>query len=55
VWGGVEERVDVQGSWLEERDGRRVRRFRLALEDGTVIEVSKPEDSDTWRLERELS
>ncbi len=29
--------------------------FRLALEDGTVIEVSKPEGVGTWRLERELT
>jgi hypothetical protein len=55
VWGGVEERAEVQRSWLEERDGERRRCFRLALEDGTVIEVSKPEGVGTWRLERELT
>ena len=55
VWGGVEERVEVQRSWLEDRDGERRRRFRLALEDGTVIEVSKPDGTGTWRLDRELS
>jgi MFS family permease len=55
MWGGVEERVEVQRSWLEERDGRRLTCFRLALEDGTVLEVSKPDGSDTWRLEREVS
>jgi MFS family permease len=55
VWGGVEERAEVQRSWMEERDGERRRWFRLALEDGTVIEVSRPEGSGTWRLERELT
>jgi hypothetical protein len=55
VWGGVEERVEVQRSWMEERDGERRRRFRLALEDGTVIEVSRAEGAGTWRLERELT
>ncbi len=55
VWGGVEERAEVERSWLEERDGERRRWFRLALEDGTVMEVSKAEGAGTWRLERELT
>jgi MFS family permease len=55
VWGGVEERTEVQRSWMEERDGERRRWFRLALEDGTVIEVSGPEGPGTWRLEGELT
>ncbi len=55
VWGGVEERTEVQRSWMEDRDGERRRWFRLALEDGTVIEVSGPEGTGTWRLERELT
>ncbi len=55
VWGGVEERVDVRRSWLEERDGVRSARFRLGLEDGTVIEVSRTGDDGEWRLDRELS
>jgi MFS family permease len=55
VWGGVEERAEVQRSWMEERDGERRRRFRLALQDGTVIEVSGPEGAGTWRLEREVT
>jgi hypothetical protein len=54
VWGGVEERVEVLGSWIHERDGRRRRRYRLALEDGTTIEVSAVEPGGSWRLEREL-
>ena len=31
VWGGVEEPVEVERSWREERDGVRMARFRLAL------------------------
>jgi len=54
VWGGVEERVDVVWSRLEERGGVRARRYRLALEDGTTIEVSKPEGAERWRLDKEL-
>ncbi|MGZ4152100.1 MAG: hypothetical protein ACXVP3_06610 [Actinomycetota bacterium] len=55
VWGGVEERVEVERSWIEERDGRRAARYRLGLEDGTTIEISKADDERDWRLERELS
>lgn len=54
VWGGVEEDVRVRRSWLEERDGVRSRRFRLALQDGTVLEISQVEGGNGWRLEREL-
>jgi MFS family permease len=54
VWGGVEERVDVQRRSLEERDGVRRERYRLALADGTVVEVSKASDEPHWRLDREL-
>ncbi len=56
VWGGVEEDVQVQRDWLEERvDGGRRRYLRLALEDGTVLQVSRPEPDGDWRLDRELS
>ncbi len=55
VWGGVEESVEVERSWIDERDGRRAARYRLALEDGTTIEISKGADERDWRLERELS
>ncbi len=55
VWGGVEERVEVERGWLEERDGERRRCFRLTLEDGTVLQVSRPEPDGTWRLDRELA
>ena len=54
MWGGVEERVEVRRSWLEEHDGERRRRFRLALQDGTTLEISRGEDGEGWRLDREL-
>jgi hypothetical protein len=54
VWGGVEEPVDVLRTALEERDGVRTRRFRLALADGTVIDVSRDEPEGQWRIDREL-
>ena len=55
MWGGVEERVEVERSWIEERDGERLVCFRLAMEDGTIIAVSRPEGADAWRLDRELT
>lgn len=55
VWGGVEEPVEVERSWLEERDGRRRRCFRLRLADGTVIDVSRAEPDGAWRLDAERS
>lgn len=56
VWGGVQEDVEVQREWLEERlDGKRRRYLRLALEDGTVLQISRPEPDGDWRLDRELS
>ncbi len=55
VWGGVEERVEVEREWLEERDGERRRSFRLALEDGTVLQVSRPEPDGDWSVDRELA
>ena len=53
VWGGVEEPVEVVRSWNEERDGVRMRRFRLSLQDGSVIDVSRIEPDGTWRIDRE--
>lgn len=55
LWGGAEERVEVERGWLEERDGERRRCFRLKLEDGTVLQVSRPEPEGAWRLDREVS
>jgi len=54
LWGGVEETVEVRRRWLDERDGERRMRYRLAMQDGTVIEVSKAEGEPGWRLDREL-
>ena len=54
VWGGVEEDVEVQRRWLDERDRERRMRYRLALADGTVVEISKADADPGWRLEREL-
>jgi MFS family permease len=54
VWGGVEEAVDVRRRWLDERDGERRMRYRLAMTDGTVIEVSRADGETSWRLDREL-
>jgi hypothetical protein len=55
LWGGAEERVEVERGWLEERDGERRRCLRLKLEDGTVLQVSRPEPEGAWRLDREVS
>jgi MFS family permease len=53
-WGGAEEPVTVERRWLDERDGERRMRYRLALADGTVVEVSRGERDTGWRLDREL-
>jgi MFS family permease len=54
VWGGVEEPVTVEKRALEERDGERRMRYRLALQDGSVVEISKADVERDWRLEREF-
>jgi hypothetical protein len=54
VWGGVEEPVEVVRSALDEREGTRVRRFRLRLADGTVLDVSRDEPDGDWRIDREV-
>jgi MFS family permease len=53
VWGGVEEPVEVVRSWNEDRLGVRMRRFRLALKDGSVLDVSRVEPDGAWHIERE--
>jgi MFS family permease len=55
VWGGVEESVQVERRVLEETEGVRRMRFRLRMQDGTVIDVSKVEPDGNWTLEREVS
>lgn len=54
VWGGVEEPVEVVRSATAEREGRRLRTFRLALEDGSVLDVSREEPEGQWRIDREV-
>jgi len=54
AWGGVEEPVEVVRSALDERDGVRMRRFRLRLADGTVLDVSRDEPDGDWRIDREV-
>lgn len=54
AWGGVEEPVEVIRSSLEERDGVRLVRYRLALQDGTLLDVRRKEPDGAWRIEREL-
>jgi MFS family permease len=54
VWGGVEEPVELLRGWVEEGEDRTRRRFlRLALQDGSVLDVSRPEPDGPWRIERE--
>jgi len=56
VLGGEESSVTVEGTWREDRAGERLLCFRLRLEDGSRVEVSRAEDADAaWRLDRELS
>ena len=54
VWGGVEEAVEVERRSLEETDGIRRMRYRLRMQDGTTVEVSRVEPEGAWTLEREL-
>jgi predicted MFS family arabinose efflux permease len=54
VWGGVEEAVEVERRSLEESDGVRRTRYRLRMQDGTTVDVSRVEPGGSWTLEREL-
>jgi len=54
VWGGVEEAVEVERRSLEETDGIRRMRYRLRMQDGTTVDVSRVEPEGAWRLEREI-
>jgi predicted MFS family arabinose efflux permease len=53
LWGGAEESVEMIRTWREERGGERRLAFRLALEDGTLLDVSRVEPDGAWRLDRE--
>jgi MFS family permease len=52
VWGGVEEPISVQRAWEEMRDGVRRTCLRLALADGTVLDVSRG-PGGPWERDRE--
>jgi hypothetical protein len=52
-WGGVQEPVEVVRSGLVEREGTRFRAFRLALEDGSTLDVERAEPDGDWRIVRE--
>ena len=52
-WGGVEEPVTVLTSMGAPEPGPD-ERFRLALADGTVMDVSRPNSQDDWQIDREL-
>jgi MFS family permease len=54
VLGGEESLVEVERSWHEDRAGQRLLCFRLKLEDGTRIEISRLEGDGEWHLDREL-
>ncbi|MFL5799296.1 MAG: MFS transporter [Actinomycetota bacterium] len=55
VLGGEESQVEVEKTWHEQRGAEPLLCFRLRLEDGTRIEISRPQDSSAgWRLDREL-
>lgn len=55
VWNGQTiEVADVEGSWHEERAGRRLLSFRLRLANGRRIQVSHPDDGGDWSFDREL-
>jgi MFS family permease len=55
VIGGEEDPVEVVGSWTEESNGTRLRRFRLRASDGTLLEVRGETADGRWRLDRESS
>jgi MFS family permease len=52
-WGGVEEPVEVVRSALVERDGARLRAFRLSMADGSTVDVERADADGAWRLVRE--
>jgi hypothetical protein len=45
--------VELVRTWRQEREGERRLAFRLALEDGTLLDVSRAEPEGAWRLDRE--
>ena len=55
-WGGVDEPVELVRAWSEDLpQGGQRRYLRLALQDGTVLDVSRPEPPGPWRIDREVT
>lgn len=52
AWGAVTEPVEVVRAWVEEREGVPSDHLRLALLDGSVVDVRRGSDGE-WRLDRE--
>ncbi|MDQ3990936.1 MAG: MFS transporter [Actinomycetota bacterium] len=53
LWNGVPIAVEeVERTWEEDREGRRLRAFRLRLATGRRVQISV--DDEEWRLDREL-
>ena len=54
VLGGSQHDVTVERTWHEDRGGDRLLCFRLVLDDGRRVDISRPEDGPNgWRLDRE--
>ena len=52
-WGAAMEPVEVLRSWIDERGGGRRRCFRIRLDDGSVLDISRPEPDGVWTVDRE--
>jgi hypothetical protein len=52
-WGAAEEPVEVIRSWIDERRDGRFRCFRIRLDDGSVLDISRPEPDGDWTIDRE--
>jgi MFS family permease len=52
-WGAAEEPVEVIRSWIDERGDGRFRCFRIQLDDGSVLDISRPEPDGDWTIDRE--
>jgi MFS family permease len=52
-WGAAEEPVEVIRSWIDERGDGRFRCFRIRLDDGSVLDISRLEPDGVWTIDRE--
>ena len=55
IWGGIEEPVTVVDRWDRVEGSSPRSGFRLALEDGTELDVSHETPDGQWRIDREGS